>query len=103
MAEQAQHEEAESQVAEILSNDAKFWRDQASWEATGGLQSSGDARLAQDKVSRCAVDSSIKLQPPFCASNTFNDIALRLDIPAQYYVLGISHLAHSIALAVCAL
>lgn len=51
MAEQAQQEEAESQVAEILSNDAKFWRDQASWEATGGLQSSGDVGMANQKVS----------------------------------------------------
>ena len=51
MAEQAQFEEAESQVGEILSNDAKFWRDQASWEATGGLQSSGDAGSATEKVS----------------------------------------------------
>ena len=59
MAEQAQNEEAESQVAAILANDAKFWRDQASWEATGGLQSSGDARLAQETVSRSSAESSI--------------------------------------------
>ncbi|KAK9834704.1 hypothetical protein WJX74_008174 [Apatococcus lobatus] len=62
MAEQAQNEEAESQVAEILANDAKFWRDQASWEATGGLQSSGEARLAQQQVAATA-DASTQVTP----------------------------------------
>ena len=38
--EQAQREEAEAEAAQMLANNAKFWRDQAAWEATGGLQSS---------------------------------------------------------------
>ena len=48
MAEKAQEEEAEAEAAQMLANDAKFWRDQAAWESTGGLQSSGDANIQQE-------------------------------------------------------
>lgn len=79
MAEQAQHEEAETQVAEMLSNDAKFWRDQASWEATGGLQSSGDVGLASEKVS-CFVSASLSslvtIQKHSCQSSLLDESLL---------------------------
>ena len=39
---QAQKDEADAEAAQMLANDAKFWKEQAAWEATGGLQSSGD-------------------------------------------------------------
>ncbi len=84
---QAQSDEAAAEIAQVLANDAKFWRDQAAWEATGGLQSS------EDLINGVCMLVAVRVALPFrrgrvCALDNVRYVtAWRLNHEQHLYIL----------------